>query len=122
MFSHGALERIVANVYLNDIFCELRLGTLVNKLGLMFQRLSREKRGTLCWHEYPWQVNRPGFYHSIKSLNHNHGRRRQPGNVSTLAHDFLRSHTKDRKFLPALLHGKQAALVERLDLIRNRFR
>src|ERR1700730_6577719 len=73
MFSHAALEKIVANVYRHDMFCELRLGTTVNRLGLKFQRLPQRKRGTLSWYEYSWQTNRPGFFHAVKSLDHNAG-------------------------------------------------
>ena len=81
MLSHEALESIVSAVYRGDIFSELRLGTTVNKLRLNFQRMPRSKRSSLCWHEYPWQTNRPGFFHAVKSLNHNHGRGRQLGAI-----------------------------------------
>jgi hypothetical protein len=103
MFSHAALEKIVGNVYTHYIFCELRLGTTVNKLGLKFQRLPRLKRSTLCWHEYPWQTNRPGFFHAVKSLDHNLGKRRQPGDIPARVYDFLRSLTHTREFLPFFL-------------------
>lgn len=114
MFSHVALEKIVANIYRHDVFCELRLGTIVNKLGLKFQRLPRLERSTLCWHEYPWQTNRPGFFHAIKSQDHNTGKRRQPNHLAAHIYDVLRSFTKDRKLLPTLLRGKRDGLRERL--------
>ena len=116
MFSHAALEIIVANVYKADIFCEMRLGTIVNKLGLKFQRLPRVKRGTLCWHEYPWQINRPGFFHSVKSLDHNRGKRRQPGNIAARVYDFLRSSTRDRELFPFYFRGKRHGLKKRLHM------
>lgn len=114
MFSHAALEKIVANVYRHDIFSEMRLGTTVNKLGLKFERLPRPKCSTLCWHEYPWQTNRPGFFHAIKSLDHNRGKRRQPGDISARVYDFLRSSTPDRELLPFFLRGKRHGLKKRL--------
>jgi hypothetical protein len=114
MFSHAALERIVANVYRQDIFSELRLGTTVNKLGLEFRRLPRAKRGTICWHEYPWQTTRPGFFHSVKSLGHNSGRHEQPGDVFARGYDFLRSSMQDRELLPFFLRGKRQGLKRRL--------
>jgi len=114
MFSHAALERIVANVYRQDIFSEMRLGTTVNKLGLKFQPLPGAKRSTLCWHEYPWQTNRPGFFHSVKSLDHNRGKHRQPGDISARVYDFLRSSNHDRELLPFFLRGKRHGLKRRL--------
>jgi hypothetical protein len=103
MFSHAALEKIVGSVYTHDIFCELRLGTTVNKLGLKFQKLPRRKRSTICWHEYPWQTNRPGFFHAVKSLEQKPGKRPQPGDISARVYDFLRSLTHNREFLPFFL-------------------
>jgi hypothetical protein len=98
LFSHGALERIVAAVYRHDVFSELRLGTIVNKLGLTFQKLSFPERSTICWHEYPWQTNQPGFFHGIKSLDHNRGKSSQPGYLSARMYDLFRSLTHNRVF------------------------
>ena len=114
MFSHEALSEVVANVYRNDIFCELRLGTIVNKLGLTFQRLPPAKRSTLCWHEYPWRTDRPGIFHAVKSLDHNKGKSRQPGQISGRLYDVLRSSAADRQLLPAYLQGKRYGLKRRL--------
>jgi len=114
MFSHAALDKIVANVYRHDIFCELRLGTTVNKLGLKFQRLPVTKRSTICWHGYSWQTNRPGIFHAIKSLDHNRGKRRQPGDISALARDVLRSSIPGRDLLPFYWRGKYEPQIERL--------
>jgi hypothetical protein len=114
MFSHEALSEVVANVYRNDIFCELRLGTIVNKLGLTFQRLPPAKRSTLCWHEYPWRTDRPGIFHAVKSLDHNKGKSRQPGQISARLYDLLRSSTAERQLLPAYLRGKRYGLKRRL--------
>jgi hypothetical protein len=114
MFSHTALAEIVANVYRNDIFSELRLGTTVNKLGLDFQRLPPAKSSTLCWHEYPWQTNRPGFFHAVKSMDHNNGRRPQPGEIAARVFDHLRSSSNNREFLPLYLERKRHGVKKRL--------
>jgi hypothetical protein len=119
MFSHAALSEIVANVYRHDMFCELRLGTTVNKVGLTFQRLPPAKRSTLCWHEYPWRTDRRGFFHAVKSLNHNNGKGRQPGQISASVYELLRSSTPERQFLPAYLQGKHHGLKRRLHWVRE---
>jgi hypothetical protein len=113
-FSHQALEKIAANVDRQDIFCELRLGTAVNKLGLKFQRLQSSRRSTLCWHEYPWQINRPGFFHAIKSLDHNTGKPRQPGAFASYVADFLRSSNPERILQPFLWRRKLSGIKMRL--------
>ncbi len=117
MFSHAALTKIVANVYRQDIFSELRLGTTVNKLGLKFKPLPGPKAATICWHEYPWQINRPGFFHAVKSLHHNSGKGRQPGETSSHVYNFLRSSIHDRELLPFFLQGKRHGLKKRLRLV-----
>jgi hypothetical protein len=114
MFSHAALEQIVATTYRNDVFCELRLGTTIKKLGLRFSRLPLLKRSTICYHGYSWQTNRPGLFHSVKSLAHNNDKRDQPGIVGSCFHDLMRSFTRDRSFMPFHLDG-------RLKALRNRF-
>jgi hypothetical protein len=115
LFSHSAFEKIVANVYRNDIFSELRLGTTVNKLGLKFQHLPNSKRATLVWHNYPFQVNRKGFFHAIKSLTHNTGKPRQPGYFGTYSHQLWRMSDPDRQLLrPFIWRNKLAGLRERL--------
>lgn len=116
LFSHAALEKIVASVYREDVFCELRLGTTINKLGLKFQRLPAVKRSTICWHSYSWQVNRPGLFHGIKSFDHNTGKGRQPNVLSSKIYDFLRSCTRDRELLPFFLQGKRSGVKRRLKL------
>ncbi|MFZ0929700.1 MAG: hypothetical protein WAN11_13930 [Syntrophobacteraceae bacterium] len=114
MFAHEALEKIVANVYKHDVFCELRLGTTIKKLNLNFQRLPISKRNTICYHPYPWQALRPGLFHGIKSLDHNAGRPRQPGVIAANIYEFLRSLTPNRYFLPFYLQGIRQGLVRRL--------
>lgn len=114
MFSHEALEGIVANVCRNDVFCELRLGTVVSKLGLNFARLSIPNRESICWHIYPWRTDRQGLFHSIKSLDHNRGRRKQPGAWASTIHDFLRSLTCDRELLPFHLDGRRKGVKRQL--------
>jgi hypothetical protein len=116
MFSHDALEKIVSNAYRHDVFCELRLGTIINKLGLKFERMPSLKRSTICWHSYSWQANRSGLFHSIKSLDHNKMKRRQPGVIGSHIYDTLRLLTHDREFLPFYLHGKRHGLRRLLDL------
>jgi|SRR5450759_2124016 hypothetical protein len=116
LFSHEALEKIVANVYRQDVFCELRLGTTINKLGLKFERLPIPKRSTICWHTYSWQANRPGLFHGIKSFDHNKGRYRQPGTIGSSIYDLLRSLTHDRELFPFYLQGKRHGLRRRLGL------
>jgi hypothetical protein len=116
MFSHEALEKIVANVYRNDIFCELRLGTIINKLGLKYERLPILKRSTICWHTYSWQANRPGLFHGIKSLDHNKEKQRQPGVIGSCIYDLLRLLNHDRELLPFYLQGKRHGLRRRLGL------
>jgi hypothetical protein len=116
LFSHEALEKIVANVYRQDIFCELRLGTIINKLGLNFERLPARKRNTICWHTYPWQANRPGLFHGIKSTDHNAKKHRQPGVICSRLYDSLRSANYDRELLPFYLQGKRHGLRRLLGL------
>ena len=116
IFSHEALENIVENVYRQDVFCELRLGTIIRKLGLRFQRLQLLMRSTICWHTYPWKTSRPGLFHSIKTLDHNKGKYRQPGSIGSYIYDLLRSHTHDREFLPFNLHGKRLKLMRVLNI------
>lgn len=110
MFSHAALTSVVTNVYREDIFCELRLGTIINKLGLTYKRLPITKRSRISYHEYPWRTSSPGLFHSIKSLNHNSDKPKEPSLPVTLVLDFLRSRSKDRDFLPFQLHAKMRAL------------
>ena len=99
LFSHDALKKIVDHSYRNDCFSELRLGTLIRKLGLNFKRLPLQIRSTICWHNYPWQLNRPGLYHSVKSLNHNLGKKPQPRIVSAYLRDILRSMVHSRRLI-----------------------
>lgn len=121
LFSHEALEKIVANVYRQDVFCELRLGTIISKLGLKFERLPILKRSTICWHTYSWQANRLGLFHGIKSLDHNKEKHRQPGVIGSRIYDLLRSLTYDRELLPFYLQGKRHGLRRRLGLhVRER--
>jgi hypothetical protein len=116
MFSNEALESIVNNIYRNDVFCELRLGTIIRKLGLKFQRLPVLKRSTICWHIYPWRADRAGLFHGIKSLDHNNGRAGQPGNLDSRIYDWLRSFTSDRELLPFHLRGRWQGFRRRMRL------
>jgi len=96
LFSHNALEQTITNTNNADIFCELRLGTTVRKLNLKFKRLPLLKRSTISWHPYPWQINRPGLFHGIKSCDHNSGREPQPGLLKTIYYDIRRSFSSWR--------------------------
>jgi hypothetical protein len=96
MFSHAALEKIVKTVSRDDLFCELRLGTAIRKLGLNFKRLPLRARATICWHPYPFQINKPGLFHGIKTLAHNSGKERQPGRIGSLFYDLRRSFNRQR--------------------------
>jgi hypothetical protein len=116
MFSHKALLGIVTNMWRNDIFCELRLGTIIRKLNLKFRRLPLYARSTICWHTYSWQANRPGLFHSIKSLEHNQNRSTQPGYLVSWINDLFRSMNRDREFLPFNLHGKWQKVMRLLGL------
>jgi hypothetical protein len=118
LFSHDALEEIVRHVYRHDVFAELRLGTIITKLGLRFRRLPVLKRSTICWHAYSWQANRSGLFHAVKSLDHNSERLRQPGAVGSRMYDLLRSCTHDRELLPFFLQGKRHGVKRRLGLER----
>jgi hypothetical protein len=113
MFTHHALDLIVKHICRHDLMSELRLGTIVTKLALRFERLPMQKRSTICWHTYPWQANRPGFFHSIKSLGHNAGKGRQPGVIRSRIYDWLRSRTHDREFFPFFMQGKRSGLRRR---------
>jgi hypothetical protein len=115
-YSHEALEEISRRIHRQDLFSELRLGTIVNKLGLAFRPLPPLKRSTVCWHTYPWQANRPGLFHGIKSLRHNDGRPRQPGMLASRLYAWLRSLNHDRQLLPFYLEGKRHGLRKRLGL------
>ena len=96
MFSHSALEKIVASLDQRDLFCELRLGTAIKKWGLRFKRLPLRKRLLISWHAYPWQINQPGLYHGIKSLNHNAGKAPTPSGLAALFYDWKRSFNPQR--------------------------
>lgn len=98
MFSHDALATFVSKVDRSAIFCELRIGTTINRLGLKYQRFPLSMRQTLCWHEYPWKVNSSGLFHAIKSLDYNRGRRYQPGPIAAVVYDFIRSSDPNRQF------------------------
>jgi hypothetical protein len=110
MFSHEALLAIVSAVTKNDVFCELRLGTAVNKLGLRFRALPFPQRSTISWHPYPWQANRNGLFHGIKSVDHNEGKRSQPGVVGAKVNDIIRSMNRNRKYLPFVLQARRQKL------------
>jgi hypothetical protein len=97
LFSHSALEQIIANVSKEDIFSELRLGTAIRRLNLKFKRLPLLKRSTICWNPYPWQINRPGLFHGIKSCNHNEGKKNQPNHFLAFLYDIKRSCSSDRR-------------------------
>ena len=116
MFSHKALEMLVASACTEDLFCELRLGSTVNKLGLTFQQLPTMKRSTIAWHLYPWQANRPGLFHCIKALDHNVDRPRQPGTFRSRCYELLRGLIYDRELLPFYLKGKRERIKRLLSL------
>jgi hypothetical protein len=105
MFSHNALETIVANVCSQDVFCELRLGTAIKKTGLQFIRLPLQQRRSISWHVYPWRVDRPGIFHSIKSLEHNKRRWSSPGSIGCHLHDRFRAMNSQRVFWPVYFRG-----------------
>lgn len=120
MFSHAALQNIVGNVYRRDIFSEMRLGTIVNKLGLKFQQLPLPERSTICWHEYPCQTNRPGLFHAVKRLDHNQGKSQQPKRIGARVYDFVRASNCDRELLPFYLRGKCHGIKKRLPWSKSR--
>nr|VFK08180.1 MAG: hypothetical protein BECKLPF1236A_GA0070988_100145 [Candidatus Kentron sp. LPFa]VFK24779.1 MAG: hypothetical protein BECKLPF1236C_GA0070990_100165 [Candidatus Kentron sp. LPFa] len=99
LFSHSALERIIAHVSKESIFCELRLGTAVRMLDLKFKKIPLSKRSTICWHPYPWKINRSGLYHGIKSCNHNEGKMAQPNHFLSFLYDIKRSYDPRRHLL-----------------------
>ena len=88
-------------------------GQRSEKLGLKFRRLPLPNRSTICWHGYPWRVERPGLFHAIKSLDHNQGKPAQPGALASCIYDWLRSRTHDRQFAFHLA-GKRAGLRRRM--------
>ena len=96
LFSHSALERVVAQVSRESIFSELRMGSAVRMLGLKFKRLPLLKRATISWHVYPWQINRPGLFHGIKTCDHNQGRQPQPNAFLAFVYDVRRSFSPNR--------------------------
>jgi hypothetical protein len=114
MFSHDALLAIVSVVNKNDVFCELRIGTAMKKLDLRFRALPFPQRSTISWHPYPWQANRQGLFHGIKSLNHNEGKRPQPGWAAARVHDMIRSMHKNREFLPFAWKTRRKRLMKML--------
>ncbi len=114
MFTHKALEQIVANVYRHDVFCELRLGTTIRKLKLNFVRLPILKRSTIRWHTYPWQTLQPGLFHAIKSLNHNIERRCQPNKIGLCLYELFRRRKPSWKFLSFLLNEIRHEFMRRL--------
>jgi hypothetical protein len=120
MFSHDALARIVDGILRNDIFSELRLGTAVRKLGLDCRRLPVPKRSTITWHGYPWRTDGLGLFHSVKVLDHNNGKPRRPGDIAARFHDWFRSLTRDREFLPFHLNGRREGLKRRLGMAKRR--
>ena len=69
LFSHGGLDRIVANATTNDVFCELRLGTAARKAGLTPMAFPPDLRRTIRWDPHPMVPGEPGIYHAIKSVD-----------------------------------------------------
>ena len=114
MFSHAAMEKIVANVYRNDIFSEIRLGTIVNKLGLKFKRLRAPNAAPFAGMNIPGrQTSR--VFSMPSNLDHNKGKWRQPGGIASRIDDWLRSLNHDRELLPFYLRGKRHGLKRRLN-------
>lgn len=109
LLSHSALERIVAHTSKEAIFSELRLGTATRMLNLKFKRLPLLKRSTICWHSYPWQINRPGLFHGIKSCNHNEGKEIQPSNHLAFRYDIQKSCSPQRI---AAVHFPESILAD----------
>ena len=67
LYSHESLERIVDTVVNSNVFCELRMGTAVEKLGLKVAEFPNRLRSTFDWLPYSGACARPGLYHAVKA-------------------------------------------------------
>lgn len=68
LFAHHALEKIVAGVTRNDVFCELRLGTAARKAGLRPVAYPESLRRSIQWDPHERVPHEPGVYHAIKAV------------------------------------------------------
>lgn len=68
MLSHRALAAITARPIPPDVFCELRIGTLLRNAGFEPCSLPREKRVMNSYERslIQFDPNRPGVYHPVK--------------------------------------------------------
>lgn len=68
LLSHNALDAISRVATHRDIFCELRLGTTANRLGLKPRTFSEALKKGINWNPRPLDCSRPGVFHPVKEI------------------------------------------------------
>lgn len=68
LLSHDAFEAIAGTATRRDVFCELRVGTTANRLGLEPRTFSGAPLESVGWHERPLDYSRPGVFHPVKMI------------------------------------------------------
>ncbi|MGD1907625.1 MAG: hypothetical protein ACFB0C_16785 [Leptolyngbyaceae cyanobacterium] len=66
-FSHEAAERMIENLTINDVFCELRMGTAIRKAGLTVTPFPPSLKQGVYSDTHPFDLSQPGVYHPVKS-------------------------------------------------------
>lgn len=64
--SYDALQTVLSTMPMGPAFCELRIGTAINRSGIPFTPFPATLRDTIRWHMYKGLLNR-GVYHSVKA-------------------------------------------------------
>ncbi|MDY6785508.1 MAG: hypothetical protein SW833_23660 [Cyanobacteriota bacterium] len=67
LISHDAAERILDCISKNDVFCELRLGTAINKAGLNVVTFPNRLKETIYATTTELDLTKPGIYHPVKA-------------------------------------------------------
>ena len=63
---HDALLAILGHAPVEPVFCELRMGTAVQRSGVPVAGLPDQLTRTLRWNAYRGSTAAPGLYHAIK--------------------------------------------------------
>jgi hypothetical protein len=67
LMSHNAAERIVDCVSRKDVFCELRLGTAIQKAALNVVPFPKNLKETMYATTTEFDLTKPGVYHPVKA-------------------------------------------------------
>jgi hypothetical protein len=68
MLSHNALEAISHAATRRDIYCELRVGTTANRLGIKPRTFSGTLKDGINWNPRPLDCSLPGVFHPVKYI------------------------------------------------------